>query len=413
MPAIVIDPVSRTGDRVLRQPVHQWHTRLRPYTICPTLIAPVLPGETLKHASLNISARSDPLRNSLIGMWSEWMFFYVKLRDLLARDDMVDMLMDMTKDMSSHYTAAVAVYYHNSHATPDTINFTKLCLQRIVEEFFKDEGEVWDAELQDGLPKAQVGQRSWLDSTVNESAMEAVDVPTDDTGATAGELERAKQQWDFMRAVGMTDMTYEDFLKTYGVNVARLEPHKPELLRYIRKFEMPRSTIDPSSGSPTSACLWKINDSINKDRFFKEHGFIVGCTVQKPKVYRGLQKGSAAHMMDNAMAWMPAIMRDDPHTSMKNYPVGTGPLPTNTDGYWTDVRDLFIYGDQLITNTGSTDRNIVQLPTVGLEKRYVAVADINDVFVDTADLLCHVEQDGNIQLSILGTQVDQTPTVTA
>ncbi len=408
---VQIQQVPQMGQRVLRSPQHRWHLRHEAYQIQPFLIAPVLPGETMKRANFKSRVVSDPVKNSLIGWWIEYYFFYVKMRDLAGRDDFTEMLMDIDKDISSYYSAASLPFYHQSEATPDRINWTKLCLQRVVEEYFRDEGETWDTQKIGEIPIAQIGQKSWLDSVVTDTKYAATDIATDDTGATAGELERALQQWEFMRSVGMTDMDYDQFLRTFGVNIAKTEPHKPELLRYVRDWSYPANTVS-GAGDINSALSWSMSESIDKDRFFKEHGFIIGVTVARPKVYLGRQDGSAAGLLDNAMAWMPAIMRDEPYTSMRQVTAAKGPLQLLTDSYWVDLRDIYVHGDQFINFAlTATDAGIMAIPTAANEKRYAAESDIDALFVDAAGGNNLIRQDGVVTLNILGTQVDQTPKV--
>ena len=45
-------------NRKLRSPDHSWLLRQRPFVITPCLIAPVLPGETLKSATFQASKGS-------------------------------------------------------------------------------------------------------------------------------------------------------------------------------------------------------------------------------------------------------------------------------------------------------------------------------------------------------------------
>lgn len=410
-PNVSIQQVAKLGQRVPRSPSHRWHIRYEAHQIQPNMIAPVLPGETLKRASIKARLVSDPVKNPLIGWWSEHFLFYVKFRDLAGRDDFTEMLMDMDKSMSSYHSAASIPFYHQSEATPDRINYTKLCLQRIVEEFFRDDGETWDAQKIGEIPIAQIAQKSWMDSVVTEALFDAADEPTDDTGATAGEIERALHTWEFMRQIGMTDMTYDEYVGTYGVRgMVRDEPHRPELLRHDRDFAYPANTIDPTDGSPTSAMSWTKSVSVDKDRMFKEHGFVVGISVVRPKVYFKQQSGSAVSLLDNALTWMPAVMRDSPYTSMYHVDAGKGPVQVLTDGYWVDVRDLFIYGDQF-TNIALTDTesNFVTLPTAANEKRYPFEADLDAMFVDAAGGNNLIREDGVCTMTILGTQTDQTP----
>lgn len=412
---VQIQQVNRMGQRVTRYPQHRWNIRAEAYQIQPICIAPVLPGETLKRAVFQSRVVSDPVKNSLIGWWTEYYWFYVKLRDLDGRDDFVDMLIDVDKDLSAYHEAADVKFYHAA-ASSDQIPWSKLCLKRVVEEYFRDEGETWDTQKIGTIPIAQIMQKSWLDSTINDTNYKSEDeivthtVGTPDT-AVARDVEDAMTRWEFMRSVGMIEMDYEDFLKTFGVRVPDVEPHRPELIRYVREWSYPTNTVDPTDGSPTSALSWSIRERIDKDRFFKEHGFIFGCAVTRPKVYFSTQDAAAVTLMDTAFSWLPAIMRDEPFTSLKKVTAGQAPLKGNTDSYWVDVRDLLMYGDQFINFAlSATDAGLVATPTVGLEKRYASEAQIDALFVDSAGGNNLIRQDGVISLAILGTQVDQTPT---
>ena len=88
-----------------------------------------------------------------------------------------------------------------------------------------------------------------------------------------------------------------------------------------------------------------------------------------------------------------------------------GPLSVNlTDagGYWVDVKDLLLYGDQFVNFAlTATDANIVALPTVAAAKDYVAEVDMEAMFV-TADV-DKVKADGITTLHIEGHQWDTTP----
>ena len=48
-------------NRKLRSPDHSWLLRQRPFVITPCLIAPVLPGETLKSATFQARCVTEPL----------------------------------------------------------------------------------------------------------------------------------------------------------------------------------------------------------------------------------------------------------------------------------------------------------------------------------------------------------------
>lgn len=119
-------------------------------------------------------------------------------------------------------------------------------------------------------------------------------------------------------------------------------------------------------------------------------------------------------MLNNALAWLPPLMSHDPWTSLKKFSDTEGPLAstvTDTDGYWVDVRDLFMYGDEFVNVAKSTaGLNMVNLPNAGLtNKYYPAQADVESLFVGATADKQKVRQDGIVTLNVLGTVQDTTP----
>ena len=207
----------------------------------------------------------------------------------------------------------------------------------------------------------------------------------------------------------MTTMDYEDFLATYGVRSAPAENHKPELIRYIRDWSLPVNVVNSSTGAPVSAVSWKISESADKDRFFREPGFIFGVTVQRPKVYRQGQGSSLVDYLDDAYCWLPATLANDPQYSWRKFAALSGPIPAASGAYHVDVRDVFMYGDQFINfPVTDTSSNVIGLPTAALQKKYPVAADATELFV-TATTAEYIKQDGVVQMSILGRQSDMSP----
>lgn len=399
--------------RVIRRPAHTFQIRSRPFAIQPFMIAPVLPGETLRNLLLQSRVVSDPVKNPLVGWWKEYYFFYVKHRDLDGRDILTAMMLDTTTDVSTLEASANALHYYNG----DGIDWVSHCLKRVVEEYFRDEGEAWNNVLIGTMPAAKINSVDWTDSII-----EAQDVPdttlVNEGGAgtlTSNELDVAMRTWEYMRSVGLTNMDYEQYLATYGVRVARVEPHKPELIRYLRHWSYPSNTVDPATGAPSSALSWSIAERADKDRFFTEPGFIFGVTVTRPKVYKRRVTSAGVNMLNNAMTWLPAVMRNEPYTSLIEFAAGAGPIPGSTNAYRVDVRDLFVHGDQFINFDVSADltASAVDLPLAAISdaaKKYPDEDDSEDLFIDDDDSPgnTRVREDGIVTLQIAGTQVDHT-----
>lgn len=401
------------ASRKLRYPQHRWQLRTKPWQIQPFMVAPVLPGETLDRMVFQTRAVSDPLANPILGWWKEYYWFYVKHRDLDARDLLVNMVLDPDTDISSLNEAASTPYYHFGPGPC----WAKLALKRIVEEFFRNEDEAWDDYLVDGLPAAMLGINDWADSAMNAADMTAFDVDLDadaDTHVMASEVEAGMRQYQLLRDAGLTTMTYEEYLQSYGVRPAKEELHQPELIRFVKDWTYPANTVDPATGTPSSAAVWSISDSANKSRFFKEPGWIVGVTVTRPKVYRSTQIGAIADAMVDAYSWVPSVLYSDAGTTWKQFDNAAGPLPNNADanGYWIDVKDLLMYGDQFINfSLSSTDAGLVAVPTTGMQKRYGTAAMAAALFADTdPGTAILIKEDGVASCTIKTHQSDTSPT---
>lgn len=395
--------------RIPRRPQHRFYLETRPYHIQPFMIAPVIPGETMRNLLMQARIVTDPIDNPLIGWWAEMYFFYVKLNDLAGRADFTEMFIDFDKDLSAYYAAQSDKYYHESHLVPDMIPWTELCTDRIVEEYFRDESD--GTVKVDGMHIAGVHTQSWMDSVQPAADYEAEDVNVDldaDTNIMASEVERAMDIWQLMSQHQLTDASYEDFLASYGIKVPPSEHHVPELIRYVREWSYPSNTINPSDGAPSSAVSWTLAERADKNRFIKEPGFIIGLQVIRPKVYFKAQAGAASALLSDALSWLPAIMRDDKRASLRSIANGTGPLSGLTADYIVDLRDLYLYGDQF-TNVDlatASGFNEVTLPNVAGDRKYPDTTDMDSFFTGVSKL---IKTDGVVNLDILGTTVDMTP----
>lgn len=420
----MIAPVERSA-RKMRRPLHTALLKHKPWTIQPFLVAPVLPGETLKKVTLQSRVVSDPINNSLIGWWCEYFLFYVKHRDMTdVSDKLQEMVLDPNADLSSLDYGTVADFYH-TNGTDLAINWARQALIPIVQHYFRQEGEVFGTAAIGNLPAASVNRKSFIDSAVAKSVIEGASYDEDLTSVVAGqgdattavttsEIDQAMRRYQAALSQGLVDMTYEDFLATYGVVTPTVQEHVPELLRYHKEWTYPTNTIDPSNGTPRSAVSWAVSMRADKDRFFKEPGFIIGVTVVRPKVYFKNLTSNAAMLLKDAYSWLPAVMSDDPWTSLRKVTSGDPPIDNSTSDYYVDVKDLFLYGDQFLNYTPSaTDSNAVDLPTTTLThagKHYPDIDDAKNLFVDySVGTATNIKQDIGVQLDVLGRLMDTTP----
>lgn len=410
----IVQEVDR-GRRQTRRPQHPFYLKAYPWGIYPCGIAPVLPGETMTNALFQARMVTSPLKNPLIGWWFEWFLFYVKLTDLDGRDDFQEMMIDDGKDLSAYHEAAAVQYYHQN---ANSIPWVKLAYKRVVEEYFRDEGEAWNTPTVRLASQASFGNTSWLQSMANDADVASYDVDLTDVGSTGGaavttrEIEEEMRTWQFMRMQGLTEMSYEDYLRTFGIRRVIEGSHKPELLRYARNWQYPSNTVDPTSGAASSAVSFAVSERADKDRFFAEPGFVCSYVVARPKVYFNGQNSTATQLLDNAYAWLPAIMRDDPASSLRKIAATTPPLYANTDEYWVDLRDLFMYGEQYTNVWGSAtiDFNDVDFPNAAGDRKYPSTEAAQEApFSDNVTPNNWYEVDGVLSLTIRGSVKDTTP----
>jgi hypothetical protein len=402
--------------RVPRKPRHTWNVKAKPYEIVPIMFAPTLPGETLQDMLMQSRVVSDPIVDPLIGWFQEYYFVHVTHRALHAWDTtglLQSMMLDPATSTAALHAAANNVPYYTFKGGMD---WQKKITELIVEEWFRDEGETPATASIENYFAAQMDTDNWTQSFKLESA--GADDPELPGVDEIEELDilpgfsTQYAQWELMRDQGMTDLTYEDFLRSYGVNIPKAEEaspeekYKPELIRHFRKWSYPSNTIDPASGTPASAVYWEVAERSDKKRFFKEPGFIVGFSVTRPKLYMGNQKGAAIGMLKGTYEWLPAVLQGYPYTSVIETldTLTDGVLQNQTQDYWIDVKDLFLHGDQFLNRTLA---HAVALPTAAGVTKYPTEAMIDTLFVTAGAE--YVRQDGVAFLNILSRMTDTTP----
>lgn len=431
-PRVGISPSYAMTQRVQRRPQHKFNLRFQPYQIQPMMIAPVLPGESLKSIMLQSQCWSTPLKPFTlrnIGWWQEFHYFYVKHRDLISiendefeepvaglRDKLITMFTDGTPLTSDAEVSDDAIWY-----TPKGgVNYLKAAVARIVDEYFRDDGESWSDHVHAGLPLAKIygkGQSDWSEKLTLDADYEdrREEVPT-----YLNDMEKAYIEWAAMKDAGLMDMDYEDWMRTYGVNPVvpeeeRINHHVPEDLAHFREFAYPTNTVEPTNGQPATAIGWRTATRSNKTFLFQEPGWIIGLVVVRPKVYLGNQKGNVASMMMTRESWLPAILNNDLDVSHLELPDTQGPLNgvfTDTD-YWVDLRDLLNYGDQF-TNITRDGAPFVALPDANANRRYPSTTDIQRFFLSAAngEYSDGFEIDGVNSLVILGRQQERYKNLT-
>ena len=422
-----IAPAYARTARKTRRPMHKFNLVTKPFQLQPMMIAPVLPGETLKGMMLQAQVWSDPLATTMknIGWWCEYAFFYVKHRDLPGYEgavdgigkDLVDMFVS-NESLASHQDADGLAW---TYCPPGGVDFLLEATKRVTEEYFRDEGEAWDAAAVDGVPLVKIYGRGQSDAwerltlaTAYEDREQDLDLDAD--GAVeVSEAQQAFAEWAAMHDAGLVDMTYQDWMKTYGGSAGpsaepdRVDYHRPEDVAHMREFTYPTNTVEPTTGVPAVAVGWRVATRMDKAIRFDEPGWLIGYSFIRPKVYLENQQGTVAAMMQTRNSWLPAVLNDQSDVSHLLIGDDTGPLKGVMDAgdvdYYIDLRDLLNNGEQFV-NYAPGGPAFMELPTSTGVRRYAAATEIMEMFSDTTN--GRLRQDGVVSLQILGRQYEQT-----
>jgi hypothetical protein len=401
-------------DRVGRYPKHTFNVASKPFSVTPIGIAPVLPGESFKSIFMESRVITDPITNPITGWKKDYFYFYVKATTILG-DAIRNMFIDL--DDNVEIAGGIAANDSKYYTALGGLNYLELGLKKIVDQHFRDEGEAWNnVALINGYPTAQIRESSWLDSMKDKDL-----VPDElalDAAADTGDLERLIMAYEQLRALGLANMTYEEYLATFGIAVDEEREDRTVLLYHTSDFQYPSNAVDPATGGVSSAVSWVFRGGETKKRkFFKEPGFVIGLTVTRPKVYFGGLAGNLAAHFTRAWDWMPELLLATPVSSLKKFAFDTGPLGdrlTSTDNYWVDMRDLLTSGDQFQNraahgaNTNAFNSpfmNSLALPDDALNWRYPTEAMVDTLFSSVAD---EIREDGYFSLNIAGKQRDAT-----
>lgn len=418
-----LPPTSRVG----RYPKHTFQTKELAFTAQPFFFARVLPGETLENLYMESRVVTDPILNSVIGWKKEYFFFYVKITDLLLTDIETYFVDPDNTEMTGTWSAAStqANYFTAKGGVP----FCRYATIRAIDEYFRDEGEAFADHLTaDDVPIVQIREKSWMDSLMDEDTFNQYVGGDPSAETTAEGLEAVMNAYEHLRNLGMANMTYEDFLRSYGIPIPNKDENKPELIAHFSDFQYPSNTIDPTDGTPSSAVSWVFKNGNRSPKFFKEPGFLLGLSVTRPKVYFGQQFGMLAAHASRAWDWVPNYLNEAanipmPETSIKQFATATGPLgdwlTAQTDTMYIDMRDELIHGDQFQNVSPRTDgadptdtaaNHLLMTATVDAWDgyKYPTEAQCKSFFVDAVTSAYTIRQDGYVSMQIKGKQVDYT-----
>lgn len=415
-------PIATMAPRMarrMRKPTHNAYLHFLPHVLRPFVVTPVVPGDTLKNILFQARVLTTPVKNRLVGWWLETYWFYVShnhmrstaFADTNIADHLLQMAIDLNYDLTSN--AGIGADAAPWNAVTGDIPYFKAAYAAVVDEFFRGDNEnaAFPGTTLGGFSLVRLRMPGWWDSIIPENTMDTAlggvaDDPVGDTVAgshnTVGEVARAIATYNNLLALGVTNLTYDDWLRSFGVRVAAPVEDRPELIRYTREWQYPATTVTvDSTAQRVSAVLsWSIQGRADKDRHFRQPGVIIGCVVARPKLYHDRQQLGVGLLKDT-IQWQTPFMQQGLYDTIRD---GSGPLA----GYVHDSRDLFHHGDQYVAADRGELPARVAFPADG-KLDYPDATLIDGLFVDGAD--GYVMMDAAVKFNIASrVGPDHTPT---
>lgn len=410
-PGGVMLPGQRSARRI-RRPNHNAYVHFAPWVLQPFFFAPVLPGETLKNLLMQARVLTTPLANNqVIGWWLETYVFYVKHRHMIGSTTYQQMMLDLNASTAAAEAGSSSLFFN--HQTADMM-FASHAYYAVVNEFFRGDGE--DNNTAAGIFSGtrnyvRLKMPGWWDSILPDTTLTTGlgGIADDSIGGAntaldqLGEVGKALETWQTLRMLGITNMEYDDYLRSFGVSIAAPVDDRPELLRYTREWQYPSSAVSVTDTAQrvSSVVSWSVTERADKNRFFKEPGIVMGCVVARPKLYHNRQQAGVG-MLKSAQAWQ------TPFSGAGGYERYAS-VNGLAGGYSFDTGDLFNQGDQYWFIERGTAPPMLTFPADG-ELDYPDTALVNSLFTDAAT--GHVKMDATVSLQIATGAVgpDITPT---
>lgn len=343
---------QRTKSRINRTPSFPMAGQMAPYGLYPLMAHPVLPGETLQSVTSKIRIVSQPLKHPLAGSWAEFWFVYVKMTDL--GEDFTEMFISDSVSSSPYQAGADRPRYFTESGQ---IDWVKLCVEKVHGSYFRDEAE--PMRTIDSVPMVKLNNVSWYQNLMFEPA--DATVPTTD----ASDLYQHLQGWAMLQQMQLTELSYEQYLETYGVRPQSASDNDPEILRFFRSWTQPTNTVEPTTGKPSSALIWSEEIKADKPKMFKEPGFLLLLGTVRPKMFNR-RLGNMVGGLWGFADWFPSYTLEDPTAGVKNIakndPVFAAAMTdAGGEAMIYDHRDLLYHGETFVNVEASED--IYPLPS--------------------------------------------------
>lgn len=381
---------------------------VKPFGLYPLYMHPVLPGETLQNLTTKIRMISKPIKHPLAGCWLETWVVYIKFTDIDRA--LGQMFIDDTYPTTGFTSAINNPRYF---VKAGQIDWARRCTERVASSFFVHDNEA--LTIIDTVPQVKLSNNSWYQNlSFRPAGVVAANLPGEgaDVQLTGFQM---------LQMMNMTELTYENYLKQFGVQSIVSGIGEPEILRYTRSWTQPVNTVEPTTGAPSSAFVWSEEINMDKPKRFDEPGFIIHLAAVRPKMYQGALPYSMVGNLWGFQDWFPVYNLDLPEGGVRlitsaDAVIAPAAVTLGPFDLLYDHRDLLSHGEQFVNAT----THPFALPTSNglriatgvtqskLQGEYAELADINALFLSATAADQFLYYEGISMLTVDGHIKDTT-----
>lgn len=244
----------------------------------------VFAGESQHNIKTSLHFQSEPITPKLAGCTVDVWYYYVPHR-LVWEDFPTWVMGDSSLTMpSANGPYGRTLFADNTTGSNYAPHFLANGYEMIVNQYFREEHDAYDVTTNTTATLPIVDRTA---ETQGDEDYETEDETIDVSSGTLSirEIERKRARLAYERRVESLDGKYTSWLRAQGVNANEAVAQIPEFLGHYRKYIKPSQTVNDANGATVQMYKHECNFTLNKRRFFQEHGHVIGVYALRPKVH--------------------------------------------------------------------------------------------------------------------------------
>lgn len=274
----------------------------------------------MKRLSLKFRLQSVPVTKALTGCYVDVWFFYVPFRlsvsnweEFIIGNESISLPSTSYDQENSHFFnyGGDDANTQGSSSIPRHVLYQQ-SYAKVVNDFFRSDvdGTFTFAGAPARIHRPDLTSVGSLSDIIDSEV--DVSLSTDDQ-SSAKDIQLALEQLKYKTKMDSFSGKYADFLKLYGVNASEGVLQMPEYLGKYRKYMWPSKSINQTSGNTVQSYMHDCSITLNKPRYFSEHGYVMGVVSLRPKIYN-VEDSSVESAMSQPEHFFPPIAMPESDT---------------------------------------------------------------------------------------------------